>query len=225
MTVLNDRRQLITQTNPNSIISEQFKTIRTGIDFAGVDEKIKTLLITSPEVETGKSTISANLAIVFAQKGLRTLLIDGDMRKPTVHKTFDKNMNIGLSNSLTEDIDIVNCCQRTTIRNLFILTCGVIPPNPNELLGSRRMKVALDRLKKNFDRIIIDTPPVMVVSDALVLAPNTDGVILVIRDNETLKDRAKQALEQIKITKTPVIGAILNGVSEKENSPYYHVYK
>lgn len=106
---MHDRRQLITQTTPNSIISEQFKTIRTGIDFAGVDEKIKTLLNTSPEVGSGKSTISANLAIVFAQKGLRTLLFDGYMRKPTVHKTFDRNMNIGLSNSLTEDIDIVNC--------------------------------------------------------------------------------------------------------------------
>lgn len=222
---IDEKRRLITKIQSTSSISEQFKNIRTAIEFSDVDKAFQTILVTSPEPMSGKSTISANLAIVYAQKGKKTLLIDGDMRKPTIHKTFDSFMSQGLSTSLTESNSAVENCQKTEIENLFILTSGPIPPNPNELLGSKRMSVVLEELKKKFDIIIIDSPPVTVVSDALVLASHTDGIIFVVRSRVTMKYKAKQAIEQLKMTRIPIIGAILNGELEKENNNYYYTNK
>lgn len=222
---IEEKRRLITKLHSTSSISEQFKNIRTAIEFSGIDQPFQTILVTSPEPMSGKSTISANLAIVYAQKGKKTLLIDGDMRKPTVHKTFNKTIFDGLSTSLTENSKVIDNCKKSGIKNLFILTSGPVPPNPNELLGSKRMGTVLEELKKQFDIIIIDSPPVTVVSDALVLAPHTDGVIFVVRNRVTAKYKAKQAIEQIKMTRAPIIGAILNGELEKENNNYYYAYK
>ncbi|MDT1957207.1 CpsD/CapB family tyrosine-protein kinase [Carnobacterium divergens] len=219
------KRKLITKTKINSPISEQFKLVRTGIEFAGVDSPFKTILVTSPEAMSGKSTVSANLAVVYAKKGKKTLLIDGDMRKPTIHQTFNKSIFFGLSTSLTEDFKLSEICQKTEVDGLFVLTSGPIPPNPNELLGSKRMALLLNELKKDFDIVIIDTPPVTVVSDALVLAPQIDGIILVVRSRKTKKEKAKQAIEQIKITRTPIIGTVLNRDLEKLDNNYYYAYK
>lgn len=220
-----EKRRLITKMHATSSISEQFKNIRTAIEFSGVDKTFQTILITSPEPMSGKSTISANLAIVYAQKGKKTLLVDGDMRKPTVHKTFNQSIFKGLSTSLTGDSKVSDNFQKTEIENLFILTSGPIPPNPNELLGSKRMGAVLKELKTQFDVIIIDSPPVTVVSDALVLASYTDGVLFVFRNQVTMKNKAKQAIEQIKMTRVPIIGAILNGEQEKQHNNYYYAYK
>lgn len=220
-----EKRKLITKTKINSPISEQFKLVRTGIEFAGVDSPFKTILVTSPEAMSGKSTVSANLAVVYAKKGKKTLLIDGDMRKPTIHQTFNKSIFFGLSTSLTEDFKLSEICQKTEVDGLFVLTSGPIPPNPNELLGSKRMALLLNELKKDFDIVIIDTPPVTVVSDALVLAPQIDGIILVVRSRKTKKEKAKQAIEQIKITRTPIIGTVLNRDLEKLDNNYYYAYK
>lgn len=219
------RKQLIAYKNPTSPVSEQFKTIRTSIDFSAIDSAFQTILVTSPEVGSGKSTIAANLAIVYAQQGKKTLLIDGDLRKPTVHKTFSKNMFCGLSSVLTDQIDLHEACQSTEVPNLSILTSGAIPPNPNEMLSSNKMTVILEELKQEYDLIIIDTPPVTIVSDALVIAQEVDGVILAVRYGVTLKDRIKQAVEQIGMTRTPIIGTVLNGVSEKKSNYYYYAYK
>ncbi|WP_439443086.1 CpsD/CapB family tyrosine-protein kinase [Listeria aquatica] len=220
-----ERKQLITYRNPTSPVSEQFKTIRTSIDFSAVDSAFQTILVTSPEAGSGKSTIAANLAIVYAQQGKKILLIDGDLRKPTVHKTFFKNMYCGLSNVLTDQIELNQACQKTEIDNLSVLTSGAIPPNPNEMLSSNKMTAMLEELKREYDLIIVDTPPVTIVSDALVIAQEIDGVILTVRYGVTLKERIKQAVEQINMTRTPIIGTVLNGVSEKKSNYYYYAYK
>ncbi|WP_167629005.1 CpsD/CapB family tyrosine-protein kinase [Listeria valentina] len=220
-----ERKQLIAYNDPNSPVSEQFKTIRAGIDFSSIDSTFNTILITSPEAGSGKSTISANLAVVNAQQGKKTLLIDADLRKPTIHKTFSKNLYTGLSAVLTDEINLEESYQPTEVENLFVLTSGAIPPNPNEMLGSKKMASVLEELQQLFDLIIIDTSPITIVSDALVLAPQTDGVILVTRFGSSLKERTKQAVEQIRMTRAPIIGAVLNGVSEKKSNYYYYAYK
>ncbi|MBC2370201.1 CpsD/CapB family tyrosine-protein kinase [Listeria booriae] len=220
-----NRKQLIAYTNPNSPVSEQFKTIRTCIDFSSIDSNMQTILVTSPEPGSGKSTIAANLAIVYAQQGKKILLIDGDLRRPTVHKAFGKNMLCGLSSVLSNQIDLSEVCQTTDIENLSVLTSGAIPPNPNEMLNSNKMTAVLADLKQQYDFIIIDTPPVTIVSDALVISKNVDGIILVTRYGITLKDKIKQAIEVINITHVPVLGTVLNGVSDKKDNYYHHVYE
>ncbi|WP_439443711.1 CpsD/CapB family tyrosine-protein kinase [Listeria aquatica] len=220
-----ERKQLIAYNDPNSPVSEQFKTIRANIDFSSIDSTFKTILITSPEAGSGKSTISANLAVVFAQQGKKTLLIDADLRKPTIHKTFSKNLYTGLSAVLTNEISLEESYRPTEIDNLFVLTSGAIPPNPNEMLGSKKMASVLQELQQSFDLILIDTPPVTILSDALVIAKNnTDGIIMVTRYASTSKDKIKQAINAINVTHVPIIGAVLNGVSEKKSNYYSYTY-
>ncbi len=218
-----NRRKLIVETNPNSPITEQFKTLRTGIHFSSVDKEYKSILVTSPEPESGKSTISANLAICYAKQGSKTLLIDADMRKPTGHKTFRIRFNIGLSDLLTDNaIQPENVFHETGIENLMILTSGTIPVNPNELLSSKKMGRLLAKLAKEFDQIIIDTPPLLASSDALVLTPHVDGAIIVLRSDKTNKEHAKMAVQQLKNTKVSIIGSVLNYVKHNKNTYYYY---
>ncbi|EIA20024.1 CpsD/CapB family tyrosine-protein kinase [Listeria fleischmannii] len=202
--------------------SEQFKLIRTGIDFSGIDEKKQVILITSPESGTGKSTVSSHLAVAYAEKGARTLLIDADMRKPTLHKRFSKNLHLGLSNVMTGDISLEDSIQEVELRasTLSILTSGPIPPNPNDLLSSKKMSELIEALRDSFDKIIIDTPPVTIVSDALVLADSADGTVLVCRYHKTLKEKAKHAVNQLRLSKAKLIGVIFNGTKNAEN--YYY---
>ncbi|WP_317912521.1 CpsD/CapB family tyrosine-protein kinase [Carnobacterium maltaromaticum] len=213
---------LITKTDINSPISEQFKSIQTGIDFMGVDKPYKTILITSPESGSGKSTISANLAVIYAKKGKKTLLIDGDMRKPSIHKIFNKNNSLGLSTALTEKVKLLDYCQSTDVKELFILTSGIIPPNPTELLSSKKFGEGIKELKGYFDIIIIDSPPVTIVSDTLILSAQSDGVLLVVRNKITQKEACNQAIEQIKLVKKPIIGVVFNGETKQQNKIYYY---
>ncbi|WP_036097499.1 CpsD/CapB family tyrosine-protein kinase [Listeria floridensis] len=206
----------------NSSISEQFKLIRTGIDFSGIDENKQVILITSPESGTGKSTIASHLAVAYAEKGARTLLIDADMRKPTLHKRFSKKMLTGLSSVITGEDTLEDSLQKVTMSTcmLSILTSGPIPPNPNDLLSSKKMAELIERLRESFDKIIIDTPPVTIVSDALVLSERTDGTVLVCRHHKTLKEKAKDAVSQLQLARANLIGVIFNGTKNAEN--YYY---
>lgn len=220
----NHKTNLITLTDSNSPTSEQFKIIQTGIDFVGIDESYKTIVITSPEPGSGKSTISANLAVVYAQKGKRTLLIDGDMRKPTIHQIFNKKNHLGLSTALTEKVKLSDICQSTDLRGLFILTSEIVPPNPTELLSSKKMCKVMEELKSYFDIILIDSPPATIVSDALVLSAQCDGVLLVVRNKITQKETCNQAIEQIKRINKPIIGVVFNGETKKRDKSYYYKY-
>ncbi|MBC2316174.1 CpsD/CapB family tyrosine-protein kinase [Listeria booriae] len=217
------KRKLITATNPSSPIAEQFKTLRAGIHFSSVDREYKSILVTSPEPESGKSTVSANLAVCYAKQGNKTLLIDADMRKPTSHRTFGIPYNIGLSDMLTgNEKERQNLCHQTDIDNLMVLTSGTMVPNPNELLASKKMEQLIQQFTEQYDQIIIDTPPILASSDALVLTPYVEGAIVVLRSDKTLKERAKVAVQQLQKTHVPIIGTVLNRVKNNANNYYYY---
>jgi capsular exopolysaccharide synthesis family protein len=215
-------RSLITFSNSRSPISEQFKTIRTNIQFSS-DLGIRTIVVTSSGPGEGKSTTVANLAVVFAQQGKKTLLLDCDMRKPTVHYTFHVENQRGLTSYLTKRNELDQCIQETEVENLSIMTTGPIPPNPAELLSSQTMKDMLNKALEDFDMILIDTPPVLAVTDAQILANQCDGTILVIKSGETPIDAAIKSKELLLAANGKLLGTVLNN-KKIQDSHYYYYY-
>lgn len=215
-------RNLISLTAPKSPITEQFRTVRTSIEFSSVDKDLSSIVVTSPSPGEGKSTITANLAIVFAQQGKRVLLIDTDLRKPTVHYTFHMENLVGITNILTKQATLGQAVQATGQENLQILTSGPIPPNPSELLSSKSMKNLLETAKNEYDLVIFDTPPVLAVTDAQILSHLTDGVVLVISSENTQKDSAKKAKELLESAQAKLLGVVLNNKKEEDNLYYYY---
>jgi protein-tyrosine kinase len=216
--------KLVAHWNPKSPIAEAYRTIRTNIQFASIDKEIKTILVTSTAPSEGKSTTAANLAIVMAQAGKKTLYIDADMRKPTGHKTFRVPNRQGLTSCLVGQSNVHGVIQSTEIENLHVITAGPIPPNPAELLASNRMKEFIRELKKEFDQIIIDSPPVLAVADATILATQVDGCILVVNAGKTNREMAIKAKQQLENVKAPMLGVVLNNKEMKGNSYYYYYY-
>ncbi|SNZ04756.1 capsular exopolysaccharide family [Terribacillus aidingensis] len=215
-------RSLITKFNPKSPISEQYRTIRTNVEFASVDQKLSTLLVTSSGPSEGKSSTTANLSVVFAQQGKRVLLIDGDLRKPTVHYTFKLDNRIGLSTVLVGEKAIEETVKETDVPNLDILTCGPIPPNPSELLGSKAMKQMLQLAQETYDVIVFDTPPVLAVTDAQILANICDGSIIVARSEQTEYEAIQKAKELLEPAHAKLLGIVLNDVAQKKSNSYYY---
>ncbi|MHA6250715.1 CpsD/CapB family tyrosine-protein kinase [Oceanobacillus sp. CAU 1775] len=216
-------RHLITMINPKSPISEQYRTIRTNIQFSSIDKDLRTILVTSSGPEEGKSTVTANLAVAYAQQGKRVLLIDADLRKPTVHYTFRLNNLTGLSNVLVGENVLEEAVNTTDMETLDVLTCGPIPPNPSELLASRRMEKLLKEALLAYDMVIFDTPPVLAVTDAQILANIVDGSVLVVRSEKTEIEAAQRAKEALEPAKAKLLGTVLNG-REKSASNYYYYY-
>lgn len=216
-------RHLIAQLNPRSPISEQYRTVRTNLQFSNIDNALQAILITSPGPAAGKSITAANLAVVYAQQNMKTLLIDADLRKPTVHYTFRLNNLHGLSNVLINESTIEEAVNKSDIEHLNILTSGPIPPNPAELLASNRMRDVLEQAKKTYDFIIFDTPPALAVADAKILANIVDGTLLVIRSGTTETEDAQKAKEMMSDTTAPILGVVLNDV-QKEDMQYYAYY-
>lgn len=214
---------LITYSNPKLPVSEQYRLIRTNIQFSSVDEEIKSIMVTSPEPGDGKSTTAANLAIVLAQQGKKVVLIDTDLRKPSIHYTFHLSNLEGLTSALTRQLSLNEAISTTYIPNLKILTSGPIPPNPSELLSSKAMESAMEILEGTFDYVIYDTPPVLAVTDAQIIANRCDGVILVVASGKTNKDVAVHAKELLIKAKSRILGVIVNGVHTKKNE-YYGQY-
>ncbi|RST74194.1 polysaccharide biosynthesis tyrosine autokinase [Siminovitchia acidinfaciens] len=219
------RRKLITKLNPKSPISEQYRTIRTNIQFSSVDEEIRSIMVTSSGPGEGKSTTAANLAIVFAQQGKRVLLIDGDLRKPTVHYTFGLTNSFGLSNVLTHQMEISEVINVTNEELLSVMTSGPIPPNPAELLSSRTMANFIQEAQSQFDLIIFDTPPVLAVTDAQLLSNHCDGTVLVISSGKTEVEAALKTKESLEAAKAKLLGVILNNKKMKKNDNYYYYYQ
>ena len=218
-----ERPSLITITRPSSVIAEQFRTIRTNIQFSMVDQDLKTIVITSAGPGAGKSTISANLAVTFASQGKKVLLVDADMRKPTVHKTFRLPNHDGLTTLLTEkDVNISDIVHRAPTEGLSIITSGVIPPNPSELLASKRMDKLINELEQIFDLIIFDMPPVVAVTDAQVMASKVDGTVFVIPKGLTDKDMVLKSKDLLDKVHANVIGAIFNRVEISGDNYYYY---
>lgn len=216
------KRQLIADLHKHSPISEQYRTIRTNIEFSSIDKQLRSFVVTSAGPGEGKSTSVANLAIVMAQNGQRVLIIDADMRRPTVHYTFSTANTRGLTNVLSKQTTLEETVQETKIENLFILTCGPIPPNPAELLNSRKMELVLEEALEQFDTIILDAPPVMAVTDAQLIASKVDGTILVTSSGKTDRDEIIKTKELLTKSKANLLGVILNNKPVDEKSYYYY---
>ncbi|RAK19843.1 capsular exopolysaccharide synthesis family protein [Anoxybacillus vitaminiphilus] len=215
-------RSLITVQNPRSPISEQYRTIRTNIQFSFVDKTMRSLMVTSAGPSEGKSTTVANLAVTFAQQGKKVLLIDADMRKPTMHYTFHLNNIIGLTNVLTQSAALLSAYQATEVDNLFVLTSGPIPPNPAELLASKAMETFLEEVYKRFDLVIFDTPPVLAVTDAQILANKCDGTVLVVSSGKTEIEAAVKAKELLLSANAKLLGVVLNKKKQQQGQYYYY---
>lgn len=213
---------LIAHTNPKSPITEQYRLIRTNIQFSSVDKEIKTIVVTSSEPNDGKSTTAANLAIVLAQEEKKVLLVDADLRKPSIHYAFNLSNIHGLTSVFTKKMDLRKTILNSNVLNLDILTSGPIPPNPSELLNSKAIETAIDELKGMYDYIIFDTPPVLVVPDSQIVSNKCDGVIMVVASGKTNKQSAVKAKELLVKTNTSLLGVVLNGVETDKSNYYYY---
>jgi len=225
MSQSDNRRHLITLSNPRSPISEAYRTLRTNIDFSSIDETMQVLVVTSAGPGEGKSTTISNLAITFAQSERRVVLIDADMRKPTMHHTFRASNRVGLSSLLTRKNQLEEAVQETDVPNLFIITAGPIPPNPAEMLSSKRMTELLELLKSQFDVVLIDTPPLLAVTDAQLVASKSDGVILVMEYGSVKREAALKAKANLDTVGAKILGVVMNNVKRsKADQAYYYYY-
>lgn len=209
--------------NPRSITAESYRTLRTNIQFYNVGESMQRLLVTSAGPSEGKSTTAANLAITFAQTGQRVVIVDADLRRPFLHRLFQVSNLVGLTNVMLGSASLEEALLPTTMPSLSILPTGPIPPNPAEMLGAPRMGEILDQLHEHADVVIIDTPPVLAVTDASVLASVVDGVILVTAAGMVSRELAQRAKTQLEAVKARVLGVVLNGV-EDDATGYYSYY-
>ena len=217
-------RKLITVKNPKSVVSEQFKTIRTNINFSMPDKDIKSIVVTSSTPGEGKSTISSNSAVVFAQSGKKVLLVDADMRKPTSHHTFGISNSTGLSTVLTRQQTVDQVVHKTEIEGLQVITSGPIPPNPAELLGSKMMDQLISQLTEQYDLVIFDAPPVLSVTDSQILANKSEGTILVVNSGMAEKDGVLKAKEALVASKANILGVVLNNYVLEKDHYYYQYY-
>jgi capsular exopolysaccharide synthesis family protein len=217
-------RPLIVDVNPKSPISEAYRVLRTNIEFSSIDQEIRVLMVTSTQPGEGKTTTSANLAVAYAQAGKRVLVVDCDLRKPTLHLLFNVSNRTGFTNTIVQQLPVADAVKETSIENLSVLTSGPIPPNPSEMLGSERMNELLTELKANYDIIVIDTPPAVAVADAQVVATKVDGVVLVINSGQVKRELAMKVKASLDHVKARIIGVVLNNVDRKEEGSYYYYY-
>jgi non-specific protein-tyrosine kinase len=213
--------RLITLTDPRSPISEAYRSLRTNLSFYSLDNPIRSLVVTSPAKAEGKSTTIANLAVTTAQSGRKTILVDCDLRRPSLHTLFDLRSEPGLTNIILDD-DAALPLQETGVENLWLLASGPKPPNPADLLGSRKIDQLLEKLSEMADIILFDAPPVIAVTDAAVLGAKVDGVLLVINAGQTRRDHAERAKELLEKAKVRIIGATLtNAPKDSSLGDYY----
>ena len=209
---------------PQSNISEAYRTIRTGIEFSNLDKDLKIICITSSKKDEGKTTVLSNLGVSFAKIDKKVLLIDADLRNPSISKMFDTSNTQGLMDILLGKRNIQDCVKKTKQENLYILTGGTIPPNPAEVLSSKKMSEFIESIKDEYDYIFIDSPPVGVVSDASIISAYSDGVIFVVGANEVDSNLAKIAKERLDSVKANIVGVILNKFKTDTKSEYYNYY-
>lgn len=224
---LNGERPLIVHGDPKSVGSEAFRTLRTNLRFVSPDQELKTILVTSVGPGDGKSTVSANLAVAFAQSGQRVALVGCDLRKPVLHKIFPMDNGVGLTALLTGNavLDEISVAIEE-VPGLDVIPSGPVPPNPAELLQSKAMANVIAELREGYDVILFDGAPVIAVTDSAVMANQVDGTVLVIRANEVPNDVALHAKTLLEQAKARLLGVVLNGVrpQDQKNYQYYYYY-
>ena len=213
----------IVEKKPKSIPAENYRVLRTNIQYSSIDKKIKRILITSAEQGEGKSTTVGNLALTFAQDEKKVLVIDCDLRKPSLHKKFRISNNVGLSDIILDKSKLPKALVRKN-EYLDILPAGKIPPNPSELLGSKALEDILNELEDIYDVIILDTPPVHAVTDAQVLSTKVDRVLLIVRAERTKKDSVMAAKESLEKVNANILGTVLNCAESNSRNKYYYYY-
>jgi succinoglycan biosynthesis transport protein ExoP len=215
--------QLITIKHPRSPTAEAFRMLRTNLQFSAVDRPLKTLMITSPGPREGKSLTAANVAVAMAQAGKRVVLVDADLRRPTLQNIFELSNIVGLTTILLDtSINLEDTLQNTAVENLSVITSGPIPPNPSEMLGSKRMGYLIEALQEQSDIVIFDSPPIMAVTDATVLATRLDGMLLVIDYGHTRRGLARRSREALAAVGATVLGVVLNRLPSRELSYDYY---
>lgn len=219
-----DKDVVIAHSDPKSPVSEAYRILRTNIQYSSFDKKLKTIVVTSSGPMEGKTTTIANLAVTFAQTGSRVLLIDADLRKPVIHKLFSLSIKPGLTNYLAAHEDLERCIKISDIPNLEILTCGVIPPNPSELLVSNAMRQFIQKVSEEYDMVLLDAPPVGYVTDAAIISTLVDGTILVVKSGQVDIDAGKRAKELLSKVNANIIGVVLNKVGKKGTGNNYYQY-
>lgn len=212
---------IITEAKPKSPQAERFKILRTNISFSSFDEEIQTILVTSASPGEGKSTVASNLAVTFAQDGKNVLLVDADLRKASIHKKFNTTNRHGLTEVISKKINFSKAYQQH-YNNLHILTSGIVPPNPSEMLSSHAMEKFLADMKTVYDVIVIDAPPVNAVTDPQILSTLVDGTLFVVRANKTKRDEIVHAKRLLDKVDAKIIGSVLNDVNTKSSHYYYY---
>jgi non-specific protein-tyrosine kinase len=219
------RDALVTVAEPFSTIAESYRMLRTNLQFSAVDKPRKCIMVTSPGEGEGKSTMVANLAVTMAQADLKTIIVDADLRRPRQHSLFKVSNFTGLSEILCSvEPEIESYLKETGVPNLQLLTAGPLPPNPSELLGSKRMGDLIEHLRQLADIVIFDSVPVLVASDSSVLAARVDGVVLIAWVNRTRQDTAREVIKRLKDVGANILGGVLNGVPEVKGHYGYHNY-
>lgn len=212
---------LITLTDPRSPVSEAYRTLRTNLSFSGLDEPIRTLVVTSAAPDEGKSTTIANLAVTMAQGGRKTILVDCDLRRPSLHELLGLDLEPGLTNLMLDENGEPNL-QKTQVDGLQLLASGPKPPNPADLLGSQKIDQVIARLEKMADIVLFDAPPIIAVTDAAVLGAKVDGVLMVISAGKTRREHAERAKETLEKANVRIIGAALtNAKRDSSIGDYY----
>jgi len=219
-------KELIVNTKPKSPISESYRSIRTNIQFANLDKNLQTIMVTSPTAREGKTTTLSNVALAMADADHRVLIVDCDMRKPRIHKVFEISNTYGMAEILLNGGDYKKALNPTSNENLHIITAGKIPSNPSELLYSNAMKNLIQNLKKDFEYIFIDAPPVVPVTDAAIMSNYVDGVILVCASGVIEIELAQKAKESLENVNANILGVVLNKINTKNDkySSYYYYY-
>lgn len=216
------KSNLVTLTDSKSVAAEAYRTLRTNIQFSSYDQEVRVITVTSSRPAEGKSTIACNMAITFAENGKKVLLVDTDLRRPTVHKKFKLPNSLGIVNVIMNMELLHEVVHHDVTEGLDIITSGVIPPNPSELLGSRKFQRFIDEMRDQYDTIILDSPPLLAVTDAQVLTTLSDGTVVVVQHGVTKKDEISQAKELLEKVKGNILGVVLSQIPPEDNGYYYY---
>ncbi len=221
----NVQRRLITREDPKSPISESYRTLRTNILYSQADKKIKSILVSSPSPGEGKTTTISNLSITFANMGKKTLLLDTDLRRPVIHRVFGIKKEPGISHYLAGNIEnFDSLIQKTDVENLYVVSAGITPPNPSELMGSKKMAELVDKLEREWDMVLLDSPPIVAVTDASMVSQEIDAMVMVVKAAETDRDAFRRAVKSLMGISVPLAGVVVNGISRRTSKDTYYYY-